>query len=175
MSLLLLGFVLQIGTFVLIRGNATVNILEADEREYWDIASHLLRGGLAAFPVSRTLGFPLTLAAIRSVVGDEYVRVQFVLSSLLIFTGTPGLLALETSPVERACGPAGGHRCALLASLPASGATLFSDNLTLVLFILYLNLFFSAWQTPGRAVLPWGRWLLAGMTLGLASIFGRCT
>ena len=119
--LLLLGFVVQTGAMLLLRRHATVNLLELDEQEYWNIASKLLHGGLREFPVTRTLGFPLTIAAIRSVVGDSYFRVQFVLTSLLVFLApltywlTRAVLGSERA-VRREC-----PGRTVLAGLPASG------------------------------------------------------
>ena len=172
--LLFVGFVVQTGAMLLLRRHATVNLLEADEQEYWGIASSLLHGGLKEFPVTRTLGFPLTIAAIRSVVGDSYFRVQFVLTSLLIF------LAPLTYWLARAV--LGSERAVRVSALGVLfwpvylrlGVTLFSDNITLVLFVLYLNVFVSAWQSTGEERFPWCSGFSLAHFWEFVSIFGPC-
>jgi hypothetical protein len=171
LTLLVLGFVLQVGFFLLIRRHATADLLEVDEHEYWGIATDLMEGGLARFPVSRTLGFPLLIALIRSLVGDDYARVQFVLTSLLVLLG-PLVYWLS----RRAIGSERAARVAALGVLcwPVFlrlGVTLFSDPITLMLFALYLNVFHSAWHSRSLTGMLPGRWSLAGAILGICIHF----
>ncbi len=163
--LALLSLVVNLAVLLWVRGHATVNGLDADEQEYWSLASNLLRGTLHDHPARRTIGFPLALAALRWLVGDDYLRVQLLLTGLV--SSSPALLYWLA---RRRLGSA---RAALLAGAGALiwpsfvrfGITLYSDSIALMVFLLYLNLTPSGLRLgpPGS---PW-RWILSGAFLGL--------
>jgi hypothetical protein len=169
--LVLLGLVLQAGLLVALRLGKTVELLEADEHEYWTLATTLLQGSLGEFPARRTLGFPLVIAAIRRVVGDGYFAVQTVLSTLLC------LMAPLTYYLVRSV--VGSERAARLAALGVLfwpsflwlGVTLYSDVFTLLVFLVYLNAVPPPWLSQDPTRIPWRRWLLAGGLLGLCMHF----
>lgn len=163
--LALLSLVVNAGALLWVRGHATVGTLDADEQEYWSLASNLLRGTLHDHPARRTIGFPLVVAALRWLVGDDYLRVQLLLTGLV--GASPVLLYWLT---RRRLGSA---RAALLAGAGASiwptfvrfGITLYSDSIALTVFLLYLNLTPSG-PHPGPTASAW-RWILPGALLGL--------
>lgn len=110
--------------------------LDADEREYYDLAGHLMQGSV---PLSarRTLGFPMVLAALRAI-HDDIVFVQtavaalYALSAPLLF-----LLVRQVSGSSRAGMIAGG----VLAIWPPAlfyGTSLYSEALAGPTFLLAL-------------------------------------
>lgn len=163
--LALLSLVVNLGALLWVRGHATVGNLDADEQEYWSLASNLLHGTLHDHPARRTIGFPLAVAALRWLTGDDYLRVQVLLTGLV-----------SVSPVLvywLARRGLGSTRAALLAgagvliwpTFVRFGITLYSDSIALMVFLLYLNLTPSGLrQEP--ALSPW-RWVLSGALLGL--------
>jgi hypothetical protein len=165
--LLVLAAALDLGTAFVLRRQATVARLDNDEREYWDAASNLLHGSLGKHQERRTLGFPLVVASIRRLVGDDYLRVQLVLT-LAFSLSTPLLYLLARREL-------GSERAARLAGLGIPlwplfirfGTTLYSDGFALTAFLAFLL------TTPPRDPAgaggppPRGRWLAAGLMLGL--------
>lgn len=165
--LVALALAVNLGTLFLVRGHATVDRLDADEREYWSLASNLLHGNLRDHPARRTIGFPAIVAAARWLVGDEYLRVQLALTVLV---GLSPLLVHRL--VRRQLGSERAGRLAGVAALfwptfVRFGTTLYSDSIALMVFLVHLN------ATPPRAGsrdgprFPWARWGLSGLLLGL--------
>jgi 4-amino-4-deoxy-L-arabinose transferase-like glycosyltransferase len=166
--LVVLALAVNLATLFLVRGHATVERLDADEREYWSLASNLLQGSLRDHPARRTIGFPATVAAARWLVGDEYLRVQL---ALMVLVGLSPLLVHRLVRREL-----GSERAARLAGMAALfwptfvrfGTTLYSDSIALMVFLVHLNV------TPPRAWsrdapgFPWARWGLSGLLLGLS-------
>jgi 4-amino-4-deoxy-L-arabinose transferase-like glycosyltransferase len=165
--LLIASLVINTAAVFLMRSHATIASVEADESEYWDIASQLHALGLSGIPARRTLPFPLLLTTLRSIVGDNYFYVQLLVSALLALS--PVLIYWL---VRRQIGS---ERAAMLASvgfllwppLVRYGASIYSDSIALLLFLVYL-LAFPLPSTADRP--PLRRWLqfcLAGALLGL--------
>jgi len=151
----------------LVRRHGSVATLVADEAEYWDLASNLLRGGVDTLPARRTLPFPLILAVLRSIAGDDYLRVQVALTVVLSFA--PLLVYWLVREKLR------NERVARLAAtgfllwplFVRYGATIYSDSIALLCFLGFLVAFQLAatrWEPTSAS---WGRWLLAGGLLAL--------
>jgi 4-amino-4-deoxy-L-arabinose transferase-like glycosyltransferase len=150
-----------------LRSHTSVATVDADESEYWNIASQLHALGLSGIPARRTLPFPLLLATLRSIVGDNYFYVQLLVSALLALS--PVLIYWL---VRRQIGS---EKAAMLASIVfllwppfvRYGASIYSDSIALLLFLVYL----LALPLPGGAEQPavrrWLQWGLAGGLLGL--------
>jgi hypothetical protein len=168
--LILLGAALaaNLAAVYFLRRHFSVATLEWDEYEYWTLAGNILSGGIDTLPARRTLPFPLLLAGIRSLVGDDYLHVQLVLSSIVSLG--PLLIYwlvrehMQSEPVGR------------LAAIgfmvwPTAlryNATLYSDPIALVFFIWFLIAFQrAAMRGDGTGAPSWGRWLLAGGVLAL--------
>jgi 4-amino-4-deoxy-L-arabinose transferase-like glycosyltransferase len=170
-GLLMASLVLNEAAALLLRSHTTVATVDADESEYWNIASELRAHGLSGIPARRTLPFPLLLATLRGLVGSDYFHVQLLVSALL--SVSPVLMywlvrrQLGSEPTARLAG------LIFLCWPPFAiyGASIYSDSIALLLFLAYLLAFPLAAQTPVSAPSRQpGRLLhfcLAGALLGL--------
>jgi Dolichyl-phosphate-mannose-protein mannosyltransferase len=168
-ALLLGALVVNVSIAVLTRRHVVPNLLDADEREYWDLAVQLLQhGGLSAIPARRTLPFPLLLSTLQMLFNGDYFRVQIALSVLL--AATPLLIFQVVSK------HLGDRRIGVISALLAMcwplfvryGATIYSDSFALLLFLMFL------WALPHRIVHPSGnkwrrksQWFVSGVLLSL--------
>ncbi|MBV8851853.1 MAG: hypothetical protein JOY91_00560 [Sinobacteraceae bacterium] len=195
--LFLAAVVVDVTAAFLIRSHTTLAMLDADESEYWNIASQLQVHGLSGIPARRTLPFPLLLASLRALVGDNYFYVQLLVSALLAITPVLAFWLVQRHT--------GNQRAALLTGVAFLlwppyvyyGASIYSDSIALMLFLVYLLAFptsraadklgvaniVRASAAPAtvaahrlldsagpKAAPPWRRWLqfvLAGALLGL--------
>jgi len=168
--LVALALAINLGSLLAVRRHGTVETLDADEHEYWDLAEALLRGGIDALPARRTLPFPAILATLRALVGNDYIRVQIAL--LVVLSLSPLLLYL----LVRRC--VGSERVARLAAIGfllwppfvRYGITLYSDSPALLTFLAFLVAFTWASERrngPEPLGASWGRWLVAGGLLAL--------
>lgn len=143
----------------LFRYRTDLALLEADEVEYYDMASRLLDGTLT-LDARRTLGFPLFLAAAR-LLGGGMLTPQIVATCL--FALAPPILFLLVRKVS------GSDLSGLLAGIvlatwPPSlyyGTSLYSESIALPLFLGSL-LLLPVGERPG----DWKRAILAGALLG---------
>lgn len=151
----------------LLRQHGSVTTLDDDEQEYWNLAGNLLSGGIDTLPARRTLPFPLIIAALRSLVGDDYLRVQIALTVILSFA--PLLVYWLVREHQR------NERVARLAAVGfllwppfvRYGATIYSDSMALLCFLGFLIALQLAATRQEPAGAWWGRWLLAGGLLAL--------
>jgi hypothetical protein len=165
----LLGASLAINLIALflIRRNGSVATLDADEQEYWNLAGSLLSGGIDTLPARRTLPFPLLLAALRSIVGDDYLRVQIALtailsvSALLVYRLVREHLRNERAARVAAVG------FLLWPSFIRYDVTIYSDSIALLCLLGFLVVFELAAARQEQVAAGWGRWLLAGVLLAL--------
>jgi len=149
-GLFLAALLVNVTAAFLLRSHTTIATVDADESEYWNIATELQAHGLSGIPARRTLPFPLLLATLRDLVGDNYFYVQLLVSGLL--AATP---VLAYWLVRRY---AGNERAAMLAGVAfllwppfvRYGASVYSDSIALMLFLVYLLAFpsFRAGGTP---------------------------
>jgi 4-amino-4-deoxy-L-arabinose transferase-like glycosyltransferase len=156
---------LSLASFYVTRHPLSVDKLDQDEREYYDLAGRMLDGSYDFHP-RRAPGAPAILACLRKATGDSVLGVQigviafFSLSAPLTF-----LLVRRDS---------GSRRAAWLAGLGVAtwplfvryGGTLYSEPLALPCLLLTLLAKPSPAESttnPGRI---W-RWLLAGALLGV--------
>ena len=142
--------------------------LEFDEREYYDLASGLLAGDMPMLG-RRTLGFPLMIAAIRSVTDNFYV-LQIVVTAIYA-ASTPLLFVLAR---RLGAAPSWAWLPALAFTLwpPATyyGTSLYSETAALPFFLAALALLPKGLRLPG-ALPGWGlkAALIAGIVLGLTT------
>lgn len=170
MAMLFVGaLVVNVGIVLLIRRHLGVSSLDADEQNYWNIATQLPRLGIAgAFPFRRTLPFPFLLALFRTLVGSDYLKVQLLVSALLAFTPVLVYRLVRRRIVHLQVARIAGVMVMLWPPFVRYGATLYSDSVGLLVFVIFLL------SVPKPAVaserLGWGwlRWALAGMLLAFA-------
>jgi hypothetical protein len=142
--------------------------LEADESEYFYLSGQLLDGRFSLTP-RRTLGYPLILAAIRSV-SDNFLFLQVVVCAL--YSLSAPILFLAVRKVTRSLITAGLCGLALVLWAPAIfyGTTLYSETLALPIFLgalCFLPLGSRIWEGMPRERLWEG--LLCGTLLGIAT------
>jgi 4-amino-4-deoxy-L-arabinose transferase-like glycosyltransferase len=165
--LLIASLIIHIGAVLLTRQHETIGTLDGDEREYWSIATDFQKYGLSGVTARRTPPFPMLIAALRWMVGDDYLRVQLVLSTLVAVSP---LLVFWL--VRRRVG---NEMVAKLASVgvllwPAFvryDATLYCDSIGLLAFLCFLvalPLSNASQSTNGR------RWLQFCIAGGLLSL-----
>jgi 4-amino-4-deoxy-L-arabinose transferase-like glycosyltransferase len=152
---------------LLLRSHATIDMVDSDEHEYWNIATGLLGSGLDSIPARRTLPYPLLIAAMRGLVGDNYFRVQLLLSLLLSLT--PVMLYWVT--FRRLADERVARLAAVLVLLwppfVRYAATIYSDSLALLLFLCFLLVFPLQPDFPAVRGPPAWKWLIAGAVLGI--------
>jgi 4-amino-4-deoxy-L-arabinose transferase-like glycosyltransferase len=167
--LLIAAFAVNLAAIFLLRRNGSVATLEWDEYEYWTLAGNILSGGIDTLPARRTLPFPLLLAGIRSLVGDDYLHVQIILSAIL----SVGPLLIYWLVREHLQSERVGRLAAvgflLWPTALRYNATLYSDPIALVCFIWFLIAFQRAEAVTREDATgaSWWRWLLAGGVLAL--------
>lgn len=157
--------VISVGYFVHFRADS--NLLEFDEHEYFFISDQILNGDFDINP-RRTAGFPLILAAIRSI-SDNFIFLQIAVVAIYAATAPMAFKFLKNIGVS--------DMPALLASVafilwPAGlyyGTSMYSETAVLPVFLLALAILPSPWSVRR----PVGRVLLlalvAGMLLGVAA------
>jgi 4-amino-4-deoxy-L-arabinose transferase-like glycosyltransferase len=166
-ALLGAALAVNLAAVFLLRWHGSVTTLDADEQEYWNLAGNLLSGGIDTLPARRTLPFPLILAVLRSLVGDDYLRVQLLLTVVLSFA--PLLVYWLVQEHERSEYIARIAATAFLLWPPfvRYGATIYSDSIALLCFLGFLIAFQLAATRQERNSASWWRWLLAGGLLAL--------
>jgi 4-amino-4-deoxy-L-arabinose transferase-like glycosyltransferase len=167
LALLIAALIVNIAVALVLRSHGTVNTIDSDEREYWDIATGLLRSGLASIPARRTLPYPLLIAALRTLVGDDYLRVQLALSTLL----SPTPVVLYWVAIRRLTSERVARLAAVLTLLwppfVRYAATIYSDSFALLLFLVFLLLFPLPSELAAVGHIRWRQWLIAGAMLGI--------
>lgn len=167
-GLYLIGLVLDLALGLSGRFRATPALLEADEREYYDLATSLMHGDFLLTP-RRTLGFPLLLAGLRRIDGD-FLLLQAAISAINAFSGP--LLALIAIRYTRSC------LCGLVCGLafvlwpPAIffGTSLYSETVAEPLFLLTLLILpLGQRVTGGMPRLALGACIGAGLLLGITT------
>jgi hypothetical protein len=158
-GILLVSLAVQLSFAYVSRRHLTPTMLEADEREYYEIAGDLAAGRYEVNP-RRTLGFPAVLCVLRMGLGDGILPLQIAISAA--FSCVAPLTYWLATRVLRY------HRAAVLAGMMAAfwppflyyGASLYSEPLALPVFVATLVALSYAGVRPER-------WLVAGILLGL--------
>ena len=142
--------------------------LEADEGEYYDISGGILAGKLE-LTARRTLGFPLALAAIRSV-RDNLVLLQGTIVALYAFSAPLLALVVRRIGGSPLAGLAAGVALALWPPAIYYGTSLYSETLALPVFLGALALLPAGSRqgaAPSRR--PMRGAILCGVVLGIAT------
>jgi hypothetical protein len=145
----------------LVRFRPVPDILEADEREYFDLSTRLLDHSLT-LSARRTLGYPAALAAIR-LLGANFLMLQVAMA--VLYSLSAPMLTLVVRRLRGDWLPAGLAGLALALWPPAIfyGTSLYSETLALPIFLAALALLPAA---PDRRMLPA---VGAGLLLALAT------
>lgn len=168
LALFLISLVVDLGFGFLLKFRPDPSQLDADELEYYKMASGMMAGTLE-FTARRTLAFPLVLAAIRSV-SENFLFLQAVMTA--IFSLSAPLMFLVVRKVTRSIAVAGLVALALAIWPPIVfyGVSLYSEALALPVFLLAL------WALPcgsrtgaPRASRDWLQAVAAGVILALAT------
>jgi len=162
-ALLLVSLAVHLVAVVALRGNHVPDMLDADEHEYWSLASSLLAGDWDEVLPRRTFPFPMLLAGLRLVWGPGYLGTQLLLSA--IFSLLPWL---TYHLVRRELGVEVTARIAGVLTLIwplflKYGATTYSDPTGLVVLVAFL----LALPGPGEVASRARRCFLAGLVLAL--------
>jgi hypothetical protein len=158
---------INVAVVLLTRQHETVATIDQDEREYWDIATHLRDFGLSGVPATRTPPFPLLVAVLRAIVGNDYFHVQIALSALIAIS--PVLLFWL---VQRRIGSERVAKCASIMLLlwppfVRYSATLYSDSAALMVFLVYLLAYPLKTAAGDATIRRWIHFCIAGGILGL--------
>ena len=166
--LLLAGLAIDLLFGCAIRFRAMPAFLEADEREYYDLASSLLAGTLE--PQSRrTLGYPAFLAGIRLLTADFRV-LQVVSTTVYAFAAPLLFLVVRRVTGDLLIGFVAGCMLILWPSAIFYGTSLYSETAALPLFLLALLLVPPGSRLPtGGAAIELGAAVLAGLVLGITT------
>ncbi len=167
LGLFLAALVVNLTAAFLIRSGSTVATIDADESEYWSIASDLQAHGFQGIPARRTLPFPLLLATLRGLVGDNYFHVQLLVSTLLAVSPVLAYWLVRRHTRNGRAAMLAGVAFLLWPPFVRYGASIYSDSIALLLFLIYLLAFPLAGageSAPQRRALQFA---LAGALLGL--------
>ena len=162
-ALLLGSALLTCGMACATRSGVTLDRLDADEAEYYDLAGGVIRGRYEINP-RRVVGHVLAIAALRGTLGDRLFPIQLAVSLAFSFTAPLTYLLARRE--------LGSRLAALLAGLGVMawpvyvsyGATIYSETLALPIFAATLLAFPGPRCPPSSR--PW-RWAFAGLMLGL--------
>jgi hypothetical protein len=143
-----------------------VGRLDADAREYFDLAGRVL-DGTYHFDSRRVLGHVMILATIRSVTGDDLIALQAVVTTIFSLSAAMAyLLARRICASERIAVSVG----VLTAVWPLFlfyGRTLYSETTALPVFLGFLaSLPQGSRLGPEREVPRW-RWGVSGVILAV--------
>lgn len=145
------------------RRNSTPALLEADEREYYDLAGEIVEGHYEFHP-RRVVGYVFTLAALRSAFGDRILTIQLAVSLAFSLTSPLTYLLARRELGSQQAGLTAGLGVMTWPLFVRYSATLYSETLALPVFAVFLL------TVPGRGgsstSRAW-RWLGAGAMLGL--------
>jgi 4-amino-4-deoxy-L-arabinose transferase-like glycosyltransferase len=166
-ALLGAALILYLSAVLLLRPYDSVTTLDADEKEYWNLAGGLLSGGVDTLGARRTLPFPLILASLRSVVGDDYLRVQIALTVIVSFVPLLVYWLVRKHLQSERVGRLAAIGVALWPPFVRYGATIYADSIALLCFVWFLIAFSRAATREEPNGASWWRWLLAGALLAL--------
>jgi 4-amino-4-deoxy-L-arabinose transferase-like glycosyltransferase len=169
-SLLLLAaaLVLNLAVTLLMRRHLNIASLDADEQEYWNLATGLHNSGLNAIHARRTLPFPLLSASLRALVGDNYLRVRLALSALLAVTPVIVYWLVLHRLGNRTAARLAGVVSALWPPFVRYGVTLYSDSFGLLTFLIFLLALPVPAGPNDERPWRWVQWCFAGSLLALS-------
>ena len=142
--------------------------LDADELEYFDMATGLMNGTLQ-LTARRTLAFPLFVAGVRTI-SDNFLLLQAVAASFFSLSAPLLFLIVRRMTRSVAAGALAGLALALWPPVIYYGVSLYSEAMALPVFLLSL-LALPPGPRTGRGRRPgdWRQIVLAGMILAFAT------
>jgi len=166
--LLLVSLLFDLAFGLLYKFRPTPAQLEADELEYYDMASQLMAGTFE-LTARRTLAFPLLIAAIRSA-GATFLVLQAIVAMLFSFSAPLLFLVVRKVTGSRTAGAVSGLVLALWPPVVFYGVSLYSEALAMPVFLLALwalPVGSRGGSAPGRRA--WLQALAAGVLLAAAT------
>ncbi len=168
LALLVFSLVVDLAFGFLFRFRPGPAQLEADELEYYDMASGLMAGTFE-LTARRTLAYPLLIAGIRSA-GASFLLLQAAIAALFSFSAPLLSEVVRKVTGSRAAGALAGLILAVWPPVVFYGVSLYSEALALPVFLLAL------WALPAgsrtgrpRRRRGWMMTVAAGLLLAAAT------
>lgn len=168
LALLLVSLLIDLAFGFLFRFRTLPTQLEADELEYYDMATGLMTGTLE-ITARRTLAFPLLIAGIRSI-SANFLFLQAVVTALYSLSAPLLFQVVRKVTGSIAAGALAGFALAFWPPVVFYGVSLYSEALALPVFLLAL------WALPPgsrtgrpRRARDWIAALAAGVLLAAAT------
>ena len=168
LALLLISLVVDLGFGLLYKFRASPAQLEADEFEYYRMATRLMDGSFV-LTARRTLAYPMVLVGIRSIT-DSFLLLQAVITTIFSFSAPLLFLVVRRVTGSIKAGALSGLILAIWPPVLFYAVSLYSEVLALPVFLL------SLWALPpgsrtGRAGnrRDWLFALAAGVLLAAAT------
>jgi 4-amino-4-deoxy-L-arabinose transferase-like glycosyltransferase len=165
--LLIASLIIHIGAVLLTRQHETIKTLDGDEREYWSIATDFQKSGLSGVTARRTPPFPMLVAAVRRMVGDDYLHVQLVLSSLLAVSPLLVFWLVRRRIGNEIVARLASAGVLLWPAFVRYDATLYSDSFGLLIFLCFLIALPVSNPTQSTNGRRWLQFCIAGGLLSL--------
>lgn len=168
LALLLISLVIDLGFGFLYKFRASPARLEADEFEYYRMATRMMDGSFH-LTARRTLAYPLVIVAIRSI-SDSFLFLQAVITTIFSFSAPLLFLVVRRVTGSIKAGALSGLILAVWPPVLFYAVSLYSEVLALPVFLL------SLWALPpgsrtGRAwpAKGWIQAVAAGVLLAAAT------
>jgi len=166
--LLLVSLCVDLAFGFIYKFRPTPGDLDADELEYFNMATGLMDGTLQ-LSARRTLAFPLLIAGVRSI-SSNFLLLQVVAASLFSFSAPLLFLVVRRVTGSVATGAAAGLALALWPPVIYYGVSLYSEAMALPVFLLAL-LALPPGPCTGRprGARDWPGLVIAGIVLACAT------
>jgi hypothetical protein len=139
--------------------------LDADAREYFDLAGRVLDGTFQ-FDSRRVLGHVLVLAALRSLTGENLIALQVLVIGIFAAAAPMATLVARRFTTNERVAISAGILTALWPPFVIYGRTLYSETTALPFFLAFLAALPRGSRLGGTAVPHW-RWMVSGAMLAV--------
>jgi 4-amino-4-deoxy-L-arabinose transferase-like glycosyltransferase len=137
--LLIASLIVHIGSVLLTRQHETISTLDGDEHEYWSMATDFQKQGLSGVTARRTPPYPVLIATLRSVFGDDYRPVQLALSTLLAVSPVLVFWLVRRRVADEMAARLAAVGVLFWPAFVRYDATLYCDSFGLMVFLCFLN------------------------------------
>lgn len=169
--LFVLSVTIYVGTsLTLVPLRTEPSFLDADEKEYYNLAGNLLQGKYEFNP-RRTLGHVLLLTLFRGLTFDNFIGTQLLATVIFALTAPLMYLLVRRMTGSNLLGAIVAGLAIFWPPFLYYGISLYSETTTLPLFIAFLLLMPRGSLLTGHPEGSWQRWLLSGCLLALCMLF----